>query len=138
MWVSRCTGRTRDWSRFDFERADELVGQMRKYKSIDGEIIVNDPRKKDPTQQEKFIDNETCPVYCLTVSSGVFYVRRNGKACWTGNSRNQDGPRETLTRQPVKLAGVRNKILASPTQRAKSPNSGKLLKLLIPSLYRNI
>jgi ATP-dependent protease ClpP protease subunit len=26
------------------------------------------------------------PVHCLTVSSGVFYVKRNGNAVWTGNS----------------------------------------------------
>jgi DNA-directed RNA polymerase beta subunit len=26
-------------------------------------------------------------VFCLTVSSGIFMVRRNGKAYWTGNSR---------------------------------------------------
>ncbi len=25
-------------------------------------------------------------VYCVTIPSHVFYVRRNGKACWTGNS----------------------------------------------------
>jgi len=25
-------------------------------------------------------------VYCLKVKNGIFYVRRNGKACWSGNS----------------------------------------------------
>ena len=38
------------------------------------------------------------PVFCLTVPSEVFYVRRNGKPVWTGNSRSR-GPRTLLTRQ---------------------------------------
>ena len=41
------------------------------------------------------------PVYCLTVPEGVFYVRRNGKAHWTGNSRAANGPVVLLTRQPA-------------------------------------
>lgn len=41
------------------------------------------------------------PVYCLTVSSGVFMVRRNGKNVWTGNSRGSNGPTVFLTRQPT-------------------------------------
>jgi DNA-directed RNA polymerase II subunit RPB2 len=38
-------------------------------------------------------------VYCVSVPNEVFYVRRNGKAVWTGNSRPR-GPRTLLTRQP--------------------------------------
>jgi hypothetical protein len=51
-------------------------------------------------QEEKYIENEKCPVFCLQVPSEVFYIRRNGKACWTGNSRSQ-GHVTTLTRQPL-------------------------------------
>lgn len=40
------------------------------------------------------------PVYCLQVSSEVFYVRYNGKSCWTGNSRGSSGPIVLLTHQP--------------------------------------
>ncbi|KAG9303767.1 hypothetical protein G9A89_018664 [Geosiphon pyriformis] len=39
-------------------------------------------------------------VYCLEVPSHIFYVRRNGKPVWTGNSRAR-GPVQILTRQPV-------------------------------------
>ena len=39
-------------------------------------------------------------VFCLEVSSGIFYVRRNGKACWTGNSRCR-GAYTILVRQPT-------------------------------------
>lgn len=51
-------------------------------------------------KQDKLI-NYTGTVHCLEVPGNIFYVRRNGKPVWTGNSRDQDGPRETLTRQPV-------------------------------------
>jgi DNA-directed RNA polymerase beta subunit len=40
-------------------------------------------------------------VYCLRVSSEVFAVRRNGVACWTGNSRGRNGPVVMMTRQPT-------------------------------------
>ena len=39
------------------------------------------------------------PVFCLQVPSEVFYTRRNGKGCWTGNSRGF-GSMQLLTRQP--------------------------------------
>jgi hypothetical protein len=40
-------------------------------------------------------------VYCLRVPTEIFYVRRNGKCCWTGNSRASAGPIVMLTRQPA-------------------------------------
>jgi len=56
--------------------------------------------KEENIQEEKFVENEKCPVFCLQVPSEVFYIRRNGKACWTGNSRSQ-GHVTSLTRQPL-------------------------------------
>lgn len=44
--------------------------------------------------------NIKCPVWCINVSSGIFYIRRNGKCCWTGNSR-ASGPYQLLTKQPA-------------------------------------
>lgn len=38
-------------------------------------------------------------VYCLSVPGEIFYVRRNGKEFWTGNSRAR-GPITMLTHQP--------------------------------------
>jgi hypothetical protein len=49
-------------------------------------------------QTETIIERSAEPVFCLQVPSEVFYVRRNGKAVWTGNSRSR-GPRTILTRQ---------------------------------------
>lgn len=40
------------------------------------------------------------PVFCLSVPSQVFMVRRNGMMVWTGNSRST-GITQTLTRQPT-------------------------------------
>lgn len=55
--------------------------------------------KKQNAQTEEIIDYEG-PVFCLQVPSEIFYVRRNGKPVWTGNSRSR-GPRTQLTRQPL-------------------------------------
>jgi DNA-directed RNA polymerase II subunit RPB2 len=58
----------------------------------------NKPVHEQDIQYEKFSDYEG-PVFCLEVPTEVFYVRRNGIAVWTGNSRSR-GPRTVLTRQP--------------------------------------
>ena len=51
-------------------------------------------------QEESMYDYDG-PVYCLSVPSEVFYVRRNGKSVWTGNSRAANGPIVLMTRQPA-------------------------------------
>jgi len=51
-------------------------------------------------QVETIIKEYNEPVFCLEVSSEIFYVRRNGKAVWTGNSRSR-GPLQGLVRQPM-------------------------------------
>jgi len=50
--------------------------------------------------EKNIIINEKKPVWCVTVPSGVICVRRNGKVCWTGNSR-ATGPYQLLTMQPA-------------------------------------
>lgn len=42
--------------------------------------------KTQNTQEEGWVDAYDGPVYCVTVPSGVVYVRRNGKPVWSGNS----------------------------------------------------
>ena len=51
------------------------------------------------TTQESVYDYEGA-VYCISVPNEVFYVRRDGKPVWTGNSR-ASGPVVQLTRQPM-------------------------------------
>jgi hypothetical protein len=41
---------------------------------------------KQKIQEESFVE-EKCHVVCIEVPNQRFYVRRNGKAVWTGNSR---------------------------------------------------
>ena len=54
----------------------------------------------DNNVEEKFVENEKIPVWCVHVPSEVFLIRRNGKVCWTGNSR-ATGPYQLLTMQPA-------------------------------------
>ncbi len=56
--------------------------------------------KKYKISEEKLEHNVKCPVFCLQVPSEVFYIRRNGKCLWTGNSRSH-GHVTTLMRQPL-------------------------------------
>lgn len=62
--------------------------------------IVNGIRGYNNKVHKESMTCEKCPVFCLAVPSEVFYVRRNGKPVWTGNSR-AHGAITTLTRQPV-------------------------------------
>jgi hypothetical protein len=49
---------------------------------------------------EEYTENVSVPVWCVHVPSEVFLIRRNGKVCWTGNSR-ATGPYQLLTMQPA-------------------------------------
>jgi DNA-directed RNA polymerase II subunit RPB2 len=62
-------------------------------------IVNNDPMDIQVSNENYKINNTAVPVFCLQVPSEVFFVRRNGKPYWTGNSRSR-GTRTTLTRQP--------------------------------------
>jgi hypothetical protein len=62
-----------------------------------GLAIVN----KELGDVKERVHHYTGPVWCLQVPGEVFYVRRNGKAVWTGNSRSNNGPVVMMTRQPA-------------------------------------
>jgi len=62
---------------------------------------VNHGHHKMQNVQEEYTYDYEGSVFCLQVPSEVFYVRRNGKAVWTGNSRSANGPIVQLTRQPA-------------------------------------
>ena len=55
---------------------------------------------EDEECEELFVKNQHIPVWCVHVPSEVFLVRRDGKICWTGNSR-ATGPYQLLTMQPA-------------------------------------
>lgn len=48
---------------------------------------VNHGHVHEQKIQKEYMYDFEGPVFCLTVSSGVFMVRKNGKQIWTGNSR---------------------------------------------------
>jgi hypothetical protein len=64
-------------------------------------IIKNNinPEVNYEPEQNEYVYEYKGPVFCLSVPSEIFFVRKDGKAVWTGNSRNL-GPYVLLTRQP--------------------------------------
>jgi len=91
-------------------------------------------------------------VYCVEVTSGVIYARRNGKAYWTGNSRSR-GNVTMLTRQPIdgrsRDGGLRlgnhfakkstnyNFVLV-PCEGQHDQIAGNSWKFLVPNLNRDV
>jgi len=63
---------------------------------------VNHTHVNEQQVQEEieYQPEEPIEVFCLQVPNEVFYVRRNGKPIWTGNSRSI-GPKQAITRQPL-------------------------------------
>jgi hypothetical protein len=61
---------------------------------------VNANNIKQEKLHNERVYNYTGAVYCISVSTEIFMVRRNGKSVWTGNSRGSNGPIVMLTRQP--------------------------------------
>jgi DNA-directed RNA polymerase II subunit RPB2 len=60
---------------------------------------VNHGHVNEQKIQKEYMYEYKGPVFCLSVPSEIFFVRKDGKAVWTGNSRNL-GPYVLLTRQP--------------------------------------
>lgn len=75
------------------------ISELIKYEDESSTFINNEKsfivNKSDITREYKCV-----PVFCLSVPGEIFYVRRNGKPVWTGNSRGM-GPTQNLNRQPV-------------------------------------
>jgi intein/homing endonuclease len=64
------------------------------------EPSINHGHIYEQNVQVERLYNYEGPVYCISVPNEVFYVRRDGKPVWTGNSRSS-GPVVQLTRQPA-------------------------------------
>jgi hypothetical protein len=65
---------------------------MNKLNENEYEVFINkfthNPLANVDEKEDLFV-HEVCDVMCITVPNEVFYVRRNGKAVWTGNSRSR-------------------------------------------------
>nr|YP_010806466.1 DNA-dependent RNA polymerase 2 subunit Rpb2/subunit Rpb4 [Bodo saltans virus] len=65
---------------------------------INSSVATNGYVKVKKMDEEVYNEKEKCHVVCVTVPNEVFFVRKNGKAVWTANSRAR-GPKTSLTRQ---------------------------------------
>ncbi len=93
MYVSLQSTKTRKWQPYQLLEARQVMQHgLVKYKSQTSEVLVHHSLTK--------VTHEKCPVFCVSVPSQIFYVRRNGCEVWTGNSRSK-GQRDRLTQQPV-------------------------------------
>jgi hypothetical protein len=93
MYVSTFDKETNCWSNFGAVEAKDLVGKHVRY--LDLQLNIVDTNSLETI--EKLYDYEGS-VYCLEMPHETFYVRRNGKTCWTMNSRAR-GVKTPLTRQ---------------------------------------
>lgn len=80
-----------DGDNYKLLEARNIFGKNKIFKDANNSKITN--------YKEKWI-HYNGKVYCFEVPGHIFYVRRNGKAVWTGNSRST-GPRQAITRQPM-------------------------------------
>jgi hypothetical protein len=98
-------------------------------KSKNNPTVNHSHVKTQNGQIEKIVKNYNKPVFCLEVPGGIFYVRRNGKAVWTGNSRAR-GPTQLLTRRSGCLSHVKN--MASLQVRRQHIQIAGITLLIIP------
>jgi thymidylate synthase len=104
-WMYRCDGTTRNcsYSTLSKQLADNVQELCLKIgysstltKRVDNNIYINYIYKNDifnmphvlKDKNVKVIDNDkSCAVYCSRLPKNhILYVRRNGKACWSGNT----------------------------------------------------
>jgi hypothetical protein len=76
-----------------------VIGDKKKYDYETWMVIMSEEKEEHISEINERMEKFNGEVFCLSVPSEIFYVRRNGKGVWTGNSRAR-GPRLLLTRQP--------------------------------------
>ena len=79
---------------------DSPIWRLSIIKTKNSPAVNNSHENKKNIQKEEVLPYQG-PVYCLSVPSEIFYVRRNGLPVWTGNSRST-GPYSLVTQQPLR------------------------------------
>jgi DNA-directed RNA polymerase beta subunit/intein/homing endonuclease len=80
----------------DFQELCLQAGYSADKISYEDYLIYSKPLQNEPLINSFMWEDYTGKVYCCTVPEGpgIIYVRRNGKVCWSGNSRSgQHRPR---------------------------------------------
>lgn len=88
--------------------------------------------KSQHVQEEKLVDYDGM-VYCCTVPNHVMYVRRNGKACWTGNSNRHQAKGVVSAilpddEMPHDKSGQPFDILQNPAAVTSRNNTGQVIE----------
>jgi DNA-directed RNA polymerase beta subunit len=138
----RCFARRADKDRFKLVLASEL--QYGDYVMVRPDDKLSDPMAVEinitPDIVRRVPVAESNTVYCLTVSSGVFLVRRNGKVCWSGNS-GRAGNKGTVTvwpdaHMPYDTEGRPIEVAISPMAVPSRGNSSFPIEMLLGKVAR--
>ena len=104
------------------------------------EPTVNHGHVHQQHRQTERIVNYTGSVHCITVRTGIFYVRRKGVGCWTGNSsrHGQKGVLGQLVKEEelpfCPHTGMRPDIIVNPHALPSRMTIGQLVEQLLAIL----
>jgi DNA-directed RNA polymerase beta subunit len=105
--------------------------------------MVNHGHSKTQNGQCEELIKYTGNVYCIQVPSHIFYVRRNGKPVWTGNS-NRHGQKGTINvmyrahDMPRTADGIVPDMIMNPTAIPSRMTIGQILEMMMGNVAANL